>query len=187
MAKQIKSEEIIERGALSEHIKQAETLIGLYDKWDEKLKEVAKDSKKLVETLDTTNVKDLRKLAEEQQKVNKAFDQSTEISKKKAKIDQQLQLLRSKEGQELEKRKIQLQEQRKQVKDQIKLNREQEGSIEQLRRKLSLVTNAWKKLSKEERENTKRGRRIVESKKKLTEELKRLEQATGELLRARRN
>jgi hypothetical protein len=184
MAKQIKSEEIIERGALSEHIKQAETLIQLYDKWDEKLKEVAKESKKLVETLDTTNVKDLRKLAEEQQKVNKAFDQSTEIGKKKAKIDQQLQLLRSKEGQELEKRKIQLQEQRKQVKDQIRLNREQEGSIEQLRRKLSLVTNAWKSLSKEERENTKRGRRIVESKKKLTEELKRLEQATGD---ARRN
>lgn len=184
MAKQIKSEEIIERGALSEHIKQAETLIQLYDKWDEKLKEVAKDSKKLVETLDTTNVKDLRKLAEEQKKVNKAFDQSTEIGKKKAKIDQQLQMLRSKEGKELEKRKIQLQEQRKQVKDQIRLNREQEGSIEQLRRKLSLVTNAWKKLSKEERENTKRGRRIVESKKKITNELKRLEQATGD---ARRN
>ena len=50
--------------------------------------------------------------------------------------------------------------------------------------KLSLVTIAWSKLTKEELENTKRGRRLVKSKRELTEEIKRLEMATGD---ARRN
>jgi len=54
------------------------------------------------------------------------------------------------------------------------------GSIESLRAKLGLVTTAWTKLTKEEVENTKRGQRLNESKRKLTEELKRLEAATGD-------
>ena len=58
------------------------------------------------------------------------------------------------------------------------------GSIENLRARLSLVTIAWSKLSEEELKNTRRGQRLVNSKKDLTAQLKRLEQATGD---ARRN
>lgn len=54
------------------------------------------------------------------------------------------------------------------------------GTIENMRAKLSLVTLAWSKLTKEELENTKRGRRLVESKKQLTAELTRLEKKTGD-------
>jgi hypothetical protein len=58
-----------------------------------------------------------------------------------------------------------------------------QGSIEQLRAQLSQVTNQWSKLSKEERENTDAGKKLVAQKLKLTEELKRLEKQTGDTRR----
>ena len=54
------------------------------------------------------------------------------------------------------------------------------GSVENMRAKLALVTVAWSKLSASELENTRRGQRLVESKKRLTAELLRLERATGD-------
>ncbi|MGB0896920.1 MAG: phage tail tape measure protein [Flavobacteriaceae bacterium] len=63
---------------------------------------------------------------------------------------------------------------------QAKIQNTQTGSIENLRIKLSLVTVAWSKLTKAELENSKRGQRLVESKKALTAELLRLEQKTGD-------
>ena len=58
-----------------------------------------------------------------------------------------------------------------------------QGSIEQLRAQLSQVTDQWTKLSKEERENTDAGQKLVAQKLKLTEELKRLEKQTGDTRR----
>jgi hypothetical protein len=66
------------------------------------------------------------------------------------------------------------------LKAQVKAEKEAEGSVAQLRAKLSSVTLEWAKLSKEERENTKAGKDLVKSKKQLTEELKKLEAATGD-------
>ena len=66
------------------------------------------------------------------------------------------------------------------LKAQVKEEKAAEGSINQLRARLSAVTLEWAKLSKEERENTKAGKDIVNSKKQLTEELKKLEAATGD-------
>jgi len=66
------------------------------------------------------------------------------------------------------------------LKAQVKEDKAAEGSINQLRARLSAVTLEWAKLSKEERENTKAGKDIVNSKKQLTEELKKLEAATGD-------
>ena len=64
-----------------------------------------------------------------------------------------------------------------------KAQKANEGSIEQLRQQLSTTTSAWVKLSKEERENTKEGIALTKQKKDLTEELKRLEKATGDTRR----
>lgn len=66
------------------------------------------------------------------------------------------------------------------LKAQVKAEQAAEGSVAQLRAKLSQVTMEWAKLSKEERENTKAGQDVVKSKKQLTEELKKLEAATGD-------
>ena len=55
-----------------------------------------------------------------------------------------------------------------------------DGSVAQLRSQLSAVSVQWSKLTQEERNNTDRGKELTKSKKDLTEELKRLEGATGD-------
>jgi hypothetical protein len=55
-----------------------------------------------------------------------------------------------------------------------------DSSVQQLRAQLSAVSVQWSKLSQEERNNTDRGKELTQSKKGLTEELKRLEGATGD-------
>jgi len=59
-------------------------------------------------------------------------------------------------------------------------SRELDGSVEQLRLELALVTDKWKRLSREERENGKIGKQLVNRKKELTAELKKVESATGD-------
>jgi len=57
------------------------------------------------------------------------------------------------------------------------------GSIEQLRRQLSVVTVQWKNLSEGQRENTEEGKRLTKQKLDLTNKLKGLEKATGDTRR----
>lgn len=58
------------------------------------------------------------------------------------------------------------------------------GSIQAIRAELGLVSLEWSKLSKEERENSEKGKELTVSKLALTNQLKSLEAATGD---ARRN
>lgn len=55
-----------------------------------------------------------------------------------------------------------------------------EGSNEQLRAQLGLLTTQYNKLSKEQRENTKEGRRLQKQTKALSKELKKNESAVGD-------
>ena len=54
------------------------------------------------------------------------------------------------------------------------------GSVEQLRTALTIASEKWKGLSKDERENTKAGKDLVKTKTDLTNTLKRLEKQTGD-------
>lgn len=54
------------------------------------------------------------------------------------------------------------------------------GSVEQLREQLKVASVEWSKLSKNERENTERGRSLTKQKKDLTDQLKTLEKQTGD-------
>jgi hypothetical protein len=64
-----------------------------------------------------------------------------------------------------------------------KAQKANEGSVEQLRSQLSLVSKQWADLSKDERENSEVGKKLSKSKLQLTEELKRLEKQTGDTRR----
>jgi hypothetical protein len=66
----------------------------------------------------------------------------------------------------------------------IAANNANTGSIQQMRKQLSVVSVQWAKLSKEERENTEEGKRLTAQKLRLTNALKKEERATGD---ARRN
>jgi len=63
------------------------------------------------------------------------------------------------------------------------LRSKEAGQIEKLRAKLSLTTLQWKKLSKEELNNTKKGKNLISTKRKLTDQLKKLEKQTGDTRR----
>lgn len=120
-----------------------------------------------------------------------------EVSKLKASVNnlkiqkQNLDLAKKKSAQltkqemiALEQERIAMNKNKAEAKAIAQIKSAQSGSIEQLRARLALITIAWSKLSEEERTNSKLGDRLVQSKKQITEELKREEKATGD---ARRN
>lgn len=69
------------------------------------------------------------------------------------------------------------------VKNATQANTAQTGSIQQLRKQLSVVSVQWARLSKEERENTERGKQLTRQKLELTNALKKEEKATGDTRR----
>jgi chromosome segregation ATPase len=69
------------------------------------------------------------------------------------------------------------------IESSIQADEAKEGSIERLRKQLSVVTVRWKNLSKEERENTEEGKKLTAQKAALTAELKKEEKATGDTRR----
>ena len=81
---------------------------------------------------------------------------------------------------EVKKLKREYNELQKVTNSNIAATKAQEGSIEQFRHMLDVVTFNWKKLSKEERDNTELGKKLTKSKKELTDSLKKLESQTGD-------
>lgn len=140
--------------------------------------------KKSLNVVDVTDTEQIKKLELEIQNLRKSYDL---LAKQKEKVviqRKKISELTKGELIELEKeRKLQSQN-RAEAKAIVQVKSSQAGSIEQLRAKLALVTIAWSKLSEEERNNTDRGKRLVQSKLEITEQLKREERATGD---ARRN
>lgn len=140
-----------------------------------------KESLSFVDVTETGKIKDLEKeiLKLKEASKNLADQKKLLNSAKKKEID-----LSKDELIALQKERAEMAKNRNEAKLIAQIKSSQKGSIEQLRAKLGLVTIAWAKLSEEERNNSERGERLIESKKQITEELKREEKATGD---ARRN
>jgi len=64
-----------------------------------------------------------------------------------------------------------------------KAQKANEGTVEQLREQLKIVSVEWAKVTKAEGENTKRSKELSAQKKKLTEQLKAVEKSTGDTRR----
>lgn len=168
-------------------------LIGKDDTFDvifaniEKLKkELNSLAEALQKDLELTNPNDEKNLAqlvkrfEELKKAQKTLD----IERKKAiKTRKKLADLTDEELIQREKEKIANRERVQIAKQTAILRNKEAGSIEKLRAQLSLTTLQWKKLSQEERKNTKEGRALVKQKLRLTNQLKKLEKQTGDTRR----
>lgn len=125
--------------------------------------------------------------------LNAAVKDSAELRKSIKTLKEEIKALGEAEedqGEAVEELTIQLQleqkqlrENQKQTKNVIAVNKENKGSINALRSELAIVTTNWAKLSREERTNSKEGKALVAQKKKLTEELKKEEKATGDTRR----
>jgi hypothetical protein len=138
-------------------------------------------------------INQLLKIEVDQQAVNKAIDAA---SKARAEIDRLRQankeLAKSEEDQSeaitknsiaIKRNSAIVRENEKVVLANEQANEAATGSIEQMRKQLSVVTVQWKNLTKEERENEEIGGKLAKQKKALTDALKAEEKATGDTRR----
>jgi len=127
--------------------------------------------------------KQLEKITAEIDKLVKAKIELNKQNEKAKKTKKKLIDLDQDELIEREKLKIANRERVKIAKQNAILQSKEVGQIEKLRAKLALTTIQWKKLSKEELENGQKGKKLIAQKRKLTNELKRLEKQTGDTRR----
>ena len=151
---------------------------------DKSIKSKTKDWKDSLSIVDVTDSKRIQELEGEISKLQKSYQllktqkEKLNTTKKKAEELSKQELIA------LQKERAEQAKNRNEAKLIAQIKNSQKGSIEQLRAKLGLVTIAWAKLSEEERNNSERGERLIQSKLEITEQLKREEKATGD---ARRN
>lgn len=122
----------------------------------------------------------VRKLAIEVEKLKKAQAELEALKKKMNESKKKANDLSDKEISKLNDEREAIRKRNTEGRALAKLKATEAGTIENMRAKLSVVTLEWAKLTEAELENTARGQRLVNVKKNLTEELKRLEKATGD-------
>lgn len=187
MAKKITQEEIIDKNIWENTIKSTKELINQVDILQDELKKVAETSAKIVKESNKPTFESLKQADEEVNKLNKAFEGKILLDKERLKLEKQLATAKAKQSQQnkdllrdLANEKEALRKNNLENRQIARVKNTQIGTIENLRARLALVTNAWTKLTAVEIENTKRGQRLNESKKQLTAQLKKLESATGD-------
>lgn len=169
MAKQIRSEELYQKDLfknLRDDAAATQATIKTLEVSLKAIKKAADSIKSAMPKSAPTNVKGINEL-------NAATERSNQLAKAKLGIDKSL-IVEQQRLKEIQRAEI------LQAKQIAKAKLAEKGSVEQLRAKLGLVTTAWAKLTEQEIKNTKRGKRLNESKTKLTETLKKLESATGD-------
>lgn len=167
------SDLIKDDGAFDDAIKKIDEL-------EESLQRVAKGKRQRVSVINPEDTEEVQKYVRELDELKKEFDKLKKSRETVNKTRKKTQELGKKELIQLEEEREARRKARQEAKAIAKIKQAEAGSIEELRAKLTLVTLAWGKLSQEERENTERGRRLVQSKKETTEALKQLERQTGD-------
>jgi hypothetical protein len=153
------------------------------DKLKKELNDLAVQTQKDLELINPNEEKSIEKAVKQVEELKKA-EKALEMERKKAvKTRKKLADLTDEELIQREKEKIANRERVQIAKQTAILRSKESGQIEKLRAQLSLTTLQWKKLSKEERENTKEGRALVKQKLRLTNQLKKLEKQTGDTRR----
>lgn len=160
---------------------------GAFENLDKKLDElearllsIAKKTRQKISVVNPEDTEEIQKYTKEVERLKMEAEKLDKTRKANNKTRKKTSELTKAELIALEEEKQALRERKKEAKAIAQIKKAEAGSIEELRAKLALVTIAWAKLSQEERENTERGQRLVNSKKELTEELKRLEKQTGD-------
>ena len=150
------------------------------DKLKKELVDLAKIAKKDLDLINPNDEKALKKATEQVEELTKASKDLDTQRKKAVTTRKKLADLTDEELIQREKLKIANRERVQIAKQNAILLSKEAGQIEKLRAKLSLTTIQWKKLTKEERENSKTGKNLVKTKKQLTLQLKKLEKQTGD-------
>jgi len=153
------------------------------DKLKKELNDLTKIAQKDISLINPNDEKQLEKAVKQVDKLVAAKKILDKEEKQAIKTKKKLSQLTDEELIQREKLKIANRERVQIAKQNAILLSKEAGEIEKLRAKLSLTTLEWKKLSKEELENTKKGKDLINTKKRLTDQLKKLEKQTGDTRR----
>jgi len=153
------------------------------DKLKKELSDLAKETQAGLELINPNNEKALKAAVAQVEQLAKAKKKLDTEEKKAVKTKKKLADLTNEELVQREKLKIANRERVQRAKQIAILTNKEAGEIEKLRAKLSLTTLQWKKLTKEELNNTKKGKDLIATKRKLTLQLKKLEKQTGDTRR----
>lgn len=153
------------------------------DELKKELNDLAKTAQKDLLKINPNDEKQLEKITQQIDKLAKSKKELDRQEKKATKTRKKLNDLTDEELIQREKLKIANRERVQIAKQNAILLNKEAGQIEKLRAKLSLTTLAWKKLSKEELNSTKKGKELIKTKRQLTAQLKKLEKQTGDTRR----
>ena len=170
----------------SDLIGEDDTFKVIFENIEQLKKELLELTKVTQKQLSLVNPNEEKKIEELTKQIDQLVKQKKELDKQEktaVKTRKKLQDLTEDELIQREKQKIINRERVQRAKQLAILRNQETGQIEKLRAQLSLTTLQWKKLSKEELDNGKKGAALIATKKRLTDELKRLEKQTGDTRR----
>ena len=155
-------------------------LFSYLDDLEKRLETITKNYRDGLELINPNDTKAINEAEKAIRKYEKAQENINEQRKVAIKQRKQLNDLTQEELINREAEKLANRERVQRAKQLAIIRKEEKNNIASLRAQLSLVTLDWKKLTAEETENGKEGRKLVKQKKDLTAQLKRLEKATGD-------
>ena len=171
---------ILEYGDLIKDDGTFEKLTADIKKLEKELIDMAKNTQKAFANIKPDDIQGIQKL-------EKAVKEVEQGQKNLIKTEKQLQQVKKKTidltQEELVQReaiKLENRERVQRAKQLAIIAKEEKNSIASLRAQLSLATLEWKKFTAEEIKTTKEGQKAFNQKKQLTEQLKKLEKATGD-------
>lgn len=179
----IRHDDLSAPGFASRTKKELESLIPVLDKIEASLKGIAQKFANEFGAFKVEGVEDLERLAKMADKLKSAEEALAKAREEKAEIQKKVKFLTDEEVIAKQKWSAAERERTDILKNQIKLQQAEVGSINQLRAQLAIVTKEWAKLSETERDNSDAGKAVVKQKTELTEQLKKLEGATGDYRR----
>ena len=153
------------------------------DRLRNELESLSKDVQKGVSVINPNDDKAIEELTNKVKELESALASLDKVQKRATTTRKKLNELTQEELIEREKQKIANRETVQIAKQLAIVKNSEAGSIERLRAQLSLTTLQWKKLSANERQNGVEGKKLIRDKKRLTEQLKRLEKQTGDTRR----
>ena len=167
-------------------IGEDDTFDKIFENIEELKKELFSLTKVMQKDLSVLNPNEEKKLEKATVEIEKLIKAKKELDRQEKKATQTKKKLNNLTDKELiarEKLKIANRERLQIAKQTAIIQSKESGQIEKLRAKLSLTTIQWKKLTKEELNNSNKGKNLIQTKKRLTDQLKKLEKQTGDTRR----
>ena len=157
-----------------------EEVLANLKKIEKELIQLAKNAKKAFANLSPNDLAGMQKMEASVRELNQLKKNQVKAEKLVQKVQKDTIKLTQEELIQREALKLEKREATQIAKQQAIILKAEKNNVASLRAQLALSTLEWKKFTAAEIDNTKEGRKAFNDKKRLTEQLKKLEKATGD-------